>query len=52
VTAGHGPVTSSQSATLTRPPGGINVLPYPHNDGPPGAPPVNWGRKPEIGGMR
>jgi hypothetical protein len=50
--AGHTSVTSSQGARLTRPPGGINVLPYPNNDGPPGAPPVNWGRKPEIGGMR
>lgn len=44
------PVTAPQSATLTRPPGGISVLPYPDSDGPPGAPPVNWRRKPEIGG--
>lgn len=52
VAAGHASVTAPQSATLTRPPGGIKVLPYPDNDGPPGAPPVNWGRKPDIGGMR
>ena len=52
VATGQAPVTVPQNATLTRPPGGINVLPYPDNDGPPGAPPVNWKRKPEIGGMR
>ena len=48
---GAPPPSLPVSATLTRPPGGIKVLPYP-DDGPPGAPPVNWGRKPEIGGMR
>jgi len=43
-----------QKTNMTRPPGGINVavLPYPESDGPPGAPPVNWGRKPDLGGAR
>ena len=45
---------SPQKSNMTRPPGGISltVLPYPDSDGPPGAPPVNWGRKPELGGGR
>lgn len=48
------PNPSAPKATMTRPPGGISVLPYPTSDGPPGAPPVNWQRKPELGsgGMR
>ena len=52
VAAGHASMTTPPSATLTRPPGGIKVLPYPADHGGPGAPPVNWGRKPEIGGTR
>lgn len=44
------PNAAQTKATMNRPPGGISVLPYPDTDGPPGAPPVNWKRKPELGG--
>lgn len=48
------PNAPQTQATMNHPPGGISVLPYPTSDGPPGAPPVNWGRKPALdpGGMR